>query len=280
MNAIADAYVWACLGELDALKPGNVHRYAPGHGMIVADFELSARVSAPFVAQEGASVGARILGAVAATNAHVGQNTNLGVVLLCAPLAAAAERNEPLRILLDSLTREDAQDAFTAIALAHPAGLGAAPQHDVRAPANVPLRAAMQAAAGRDLVARQYDNAFADVLGFGLTQWRRAREAHASPAEAASDIFLAFISHWPDTHIVRKWGPETGAAVLHEARALMAALAPRGTERTAQLLNWDRELKARGLNPGACADLTVATLFAARLGQTTSNSLRLFHNSD
>jgi triphosphoribosyl-dephospho-CoA synthase len=28
---------------------------------------------------------------------------------------------------------------------------------------------------------------------------------------------------------------------------------------------WDRELKARGLNPGTSADLTVATLFVAGL---------------
>ena len=30
----------ACLMELRALKPGNVHVHAPGHGMTVADLSL------------------------------------------------------------------------------------------------------------------------------------------------------------------------------------------------------------------------------------------------
>ena len=98
---IAEAYIAACLLELDALKPGNVHRHAEGHGMTVADFERSAEVSAPALARTGASVGSRVLEAVEATRAAVGQNTNLGIVLLAAPLAAAAERREPdLRVAL------------------------------------------------------------------------------------------------------------------------------------------------------------------------------------
>ena len=32
-----------------------------------------------------------------------------------------------------------------------------------------------------------------------------------------------------------------------------------------ELLEWDAVLKARGINPGTTADLTVATLFAHRL---------------
>ena len=57
----------------------------------VADFRRSAEVAAEPIARLRASVGARILGAIEATRAAVGQNTNLGIVLLCAPLARAAE---------------------------------------------------------------------------------------------------------------------------------------------------------------------------------------------
>ncbi len=57
MSRIAHAYIAACLAELEALKPGNVHRHAAGHGMDVADFETSARVSAPAIARAGARVG-------------------------------------------------------------------------------------------------------------------------------------------------------------------------------------------------------------------------------
>ena len=86
---ISDLFLAACRAELDALKPGNVHVHAAGHGMQVAQFEASAAASAPFIAAAGVGVGARILGAVEASFAAAGCNTNLGILLLCAPLAAA-----------------------------------------------------------------------------------------------------------------------------------------------------------------------------------------------
>ena len=86
---IGTLYRAACLAELDALKPGNVHAHAPGHRMVLADFVTSADVSAPALARAGAGVGTRVRDGVAATMAAVGQNTNLGILLLCAPLAVA-----------------------------------------------------------------------------------------------------------------------------------------------------------------------------------------------
>ena len=117
-DPVARAYIEACLAELDAPKPGNVHRFAPGHRMEVADFVLSAEASAPWVAAGGARVGTRVRGAVEATLAAVGQNTNLGIVLLCAPLAAAAEAppdaalRPALARVLDDLDRADARRCF------------------------------------------------------------------------------------------------------------------------------------------------------------------------
>src|ERR1700761_9456548 len=92
--AIAAAYVESCVEELAAAKPGNVHVHAAGHGMTVTDFTRSAAVSAPMLCRAGASLGERIRDAEAATRRAVGQNTNLGILLLCGPLAMAAERGE------------------------------------------------------------------------------------------------------------------------------------------------------------------------------------------
>ncbi len=89
------AFGAACRAELQALKPGNVHVHAPGHGMTVEDFERSAEAAAPWVAAPGLGVGERVLRAVESTRAACGQNTNLGILLLAAPLAAAAERPGP-----------------------------------------------------------------------------------------------------------------------------------------------------------------------------------------
>lgn len=284
MNRIAQAYIAACSTELDALKPGNVHRFSEGHGMTVADFETSARVSAPEIARPGARVGARVLAAIAATRAAVGQNTNLGVVLLCAPLAAAAERRDfDLRAgvagVLSELDEGDAAAVFEAIVLAAPGGLGATDQHDVRRPPTAPLRDAMAAAADRDLVARQYANDFADVFGLGATTHARALERGLDQADAALAVYLAFLAEHPDLHIARKSGREVAEAVRWDAAvrgARLAELADRH-ERVAALAAWDVDLKARGLNPGTSADLTVATVFAASL---TTNDLRRQRNND
>jgi triphosphoribosyl-dephospho-CoA synthase len=270
VRTIADAYIAACLAELDALKPGNVHRYAPGHGMTVDDFELSARVSAPEIAKPGARVGARVLGAIAATLAAVEQNTNLGIVLLCAPLAAAAERGGPLReslaAVLSELDLEDARAAFAAIAAANPGGLGSAEEHDVRAAPTGTLREAMVAAAARDLVAKQYANDFAEVFGLGARAYAGARAVDNEPKFAAETIYLAFLTAYPDSHIARKFGSETAELVRRDAALRVAALDRRpSAERSEALAAWDSALKARGLNPGAAADLTVATLFSAYL---------------
>ena len=110
---IESLYRAACLAELDALKVGNVHAYAGGHRMETADFVASAEVSAPFLAAAGARVGERVRGAVAATRARVGQNTNLGILLLCAPLARAAESAPPLRAALATVLDDGTEMPWT-----------------------------------------------------------------------------------------------------------------------------------------------------------------------
>ena len=271
-SAIGAAFVEACLAELDAPKPGNVHRWAAGHRMEVDDFVRSAEASAACVAGSRLAVGARVRGAVEATLAAVGQNTNLGIVLLSAPLAAAAESSEPdLRAavsgVLDRLDRQDAVDVFSAIAAANPGGLGRAPGHDVREAPTVSLGEAMAAAADRDRIARQYGTAFEDVLVVGLGALDAARKQERDRRWATLAVYLAFLSEFPDTHVARKFGSATAEDLRREAAPWRERLAAAAEPETLipGLIHWDRALKSRGVNPGTSADLTVATLFAATL---------------
>jgi len=268
---IAAAFVAACRDELDAPKPGNVHLFADGHRMTAAAFVCSAEAAAEPLSAPGARVGARIFKAVEATRAAVATNTNLGIVLLCAPLAAAAESQIPdLRIALLDVLRwldlEDADLAFRAIALAAPAGLGEA-EHDVRAPATVTLAEAMAAAAGRDRVAHQFSAGFVDIFDRGLPAFDAAGRRWAERKWSTLAVYLGFLAAFPDTHVVRKYG----AAVAEEVRQA-AMLFERRLQTTdeparllADLLAWDRSLKQRAINPGTSADLTVATLFVHHL---------------
>ncbi|MGD9511261.1 MAG: triphosphoribosyl-dephospho-CoA synthase [Geminicoccaceae bacterium] len=268
---IADRFRAACRAELEALKPGNVHVHEAGHGMTVADFLASAEVSAPALAAAGRSVGERILAAVEATRSRVGQNTNLGIVLLCAPLAAAAERGGVLRPSLeDVLARLDETDAalaFRAIRIASPGGLGRSKRHDVATEPEVTLLDAMRTAAQRDRIARQYASGFADVFDVGVPRLLACRAAGWQEEWAVTDLFLTMLSAFRDSHIERKHGAETAEEVRREACSwadrLLGVAEPIGL--ASELLGFDRSLKARGLNPGTSADLTVASLFCAAL---------------
>jgi triphosphoribosyl-dephospho-CoA synthase len=267
---IATGFVAACEAELQAPKPGNVHVFADGHGMTTADFLASAEAAAPFIAAPQSTVGARIEGAVEATWARVGQNTNLGIILLCAPLAQAAAtaqsadlRRETRRVL-QALDVNDAAAAFRAIARARPAGLGDAPQHDVHAPAETSLIEAMRAAADRDRIARQYANGFADIFDLGLETLTEARMRGADAPLATLRVYAALLAAFPDSHIARKHGRAAAETVRGEAARFEAGLkSAKGRDAAFELaLEFDRAFKRRGLNPGTSADLTVAVLFA------------------
>lgn len=279
---IERAFRDACIAELAALKPGNVHRFAPGHGMTVDDFLRSADAAASPLCRLGASLGERVLGAVEATRDAVGQNTNLGIVLLCAPLALAAESGPHLRAgvraAIAASTLGDADQVFRAIVLASPGGLGSAARHDVRAPAAVRLPDAMAEAALRDSIARQWTTGFEDVFdaglpafGIALARWHRAEWA-------ATDAYLRFLARLPDSHVARKHGAEAANAVRREAADALARLDAAADPETVapSLLAWDTSLKRRGLNPGTTADLTVATVFLWHL----RNGLQCAGNAD
>ena len=266
---IAAAFRAACREEIEAPKPGNVHVFAGGHNMEAAHFLTSAEVSAGPIAAAGASVGARVLGAVEATFAAVGMNTNLGIVLLCAPLAAAAERGGDLHValkdVLRTLDRQDAARVFRAIAIANPGGLGSAPRYDVRDAPEIGLMEAMNEAAPRDRIAHQYASDFDDIFVTGLSTLADAEAAGFRPPLRAVAVYLAFLAAFPDTHIFRKFGAATAAAVQNEAQNVLMLFRARRGDCLSELLAFDTSLKVRGLNPGTSADLTVATLFADQL---------------
>jgi triphosphoribosyl-dephospho-CoA synthase len=271
-DLMMQAYKDACRAEIEALKPGNVHVFADGHRMSAGQFLRSAEVSAAPLTEPGLPVGRRILQAIRATREAVGTNTNLGIVLLAAPLLRAAElTGRDLRAnagrALDGLVMDDAAAVFEAIALARPGGLGAA-EDDVREPPRIGLVEAMRQAEDRDMVARQYATGMEDIFGTGLTALAQARARGEGGMWSAISVYLAFLARFPDSHVARKHGFQTANGVRQEAVEIVAGLAREGSEdaRIRVLTEFDRSLKTRGINPGTSADLTVASLLADGLG--------------
>ena len=273
-SAVADAIVQSCLDELAAPKPGNVHIFAPGHDMECRQFEASAHAIAPKLCDQSLTIGRRILGAVEATRAAAGCNTNLGIILLCAPLAAAAlepgsgSLKRRVKRVLIGLTAADATAVFQAIALASPGGLGDRSDHDVRNPTTIGLLDAMGLVADTDSVARQYVSGFADVLGMGIRRAHFAAKRWPDcPWARALSVYLKFLGTVPDSHILRKYGPAPLPQVMRVARGLdrMMRRAQSPDKLIQKMLLADSDFKNQRINPGTSADLTVSSLLAVRL---------------
>ena len=284
------SFLRACELDVAVRKPGNVSDVSAGHGMRAAMFRASAQAAAGPLFQPGARVGPRIELAVAASWDAAGCNTNLGIVLLCAPIAVAVEHCPEdgrasvaaLRIALDGVLADlnvgDTRAAYRAIARARPGGLGSAPGEDVRDPPTLGLRAAMSLAAARDSIARQYRDGYAELFDLGMAAARPGgpspqSEPAPEPAWVAwvQRVYLGFLAAVPDSHIVRKHGEALAHTVMRSAQAWQAR------ERAGAVLDadpgfkaWDLDLKAAGVNPGTSADLTVATLFVAGLFETAA----------
>jgi triphosphoribosyl-dephospho-CoA synthase len=267
------AFLEACELDVTALKPGNVRFGAPAYGMSAEDFMDSARACVAALDQPDASVGQRVLEAIRSTQGVVQCNTNLGIVLLAAPLFGAAQAGGDLRTTLTGqLARLDHRDAvlvYQAIRLARPGGMGVSPRHDLSGEPRVTLLEAMREAQDRDSIARQYTQAFRDVFDVGLARWYDALACFGSEAWATAHLYLVYLSNWRDSLIERKFGTATAQAVSQRARHHLSQFAAyfRSSEIESELLQWDRQLRQDGLNPGTSADLTVATVFAAKLAR-------------
>jgi triphosphoribosyl-dephospho-CoA synthase len=254
---------------VSAAKPGNItpaHDFADATyaDMIRSSLALGAVFERGRVLQR--SVGELVADGVEATAQVAHANTNLGIVLLFAPLARAAvtrAADESLRSaverILAQLDVSDGVEAFAAIASAQPGGLGEAPEHDVRAPARVSLREAMAAAAHRDSIASEYATGYAIVFDTGLPLLTDALRTEPSTLDAIVSLHLGLLCARPDTLIARKAGDAAAREVSEGAREVIA-----GT-RTRQ--DFDAALRAQGnrLNPGTTADLVAATLLAGLL---------------
>jgi len=270
-DIVAEKYREACMAELGALKPGNVHVFADGHGMVLQDFIKSADASMAPISNSDFCVGERIFHAVSATWGAVSCNTNLGIVLLAAPLIQTAFLHnklsqEALKQTLQQLTVEDAEFAFQAIQLTSPAGLGEVAEHDVQKSSDVTLLKAMQLAADRDLIAQEYANGFVDVFA-GVERYLEYLAKWERPAWAVTAVYLSFLAEFEDSHIARKYGQEKAKDIQQQAQHHYAAFTRLENPKLyqASLLNWDQTLKNQGINPGTSADLTVATILANSL---------------
>jgi triphosphoribosyl-dephospho-CoA synthase len=259
----------ACVLEATARKPGNVHPGASFDDLCYADFVRSADAVAPVLARaRELGVGQAVLESVRRTRDAAGRNTNLGIVLLLAPLAGV-EESQALTAgvprVLEKLTREDAVLVYSAIRLAQPGGMGEVPEQDLSQEPTETLVEIMRLAAGRDAIAAQYARGFDLVLNAGVPELERRWTESRDWERAVIGLHLWLMARQPDTLIVRKCGMADAQESARRAREVLDAGWPESAAGQRSFEKFDRWLREQGnrRNPGTTADLVTACLFAA-----------------
>jgi triphosphoribosyl-dephospho-CoA synthase len=265
----------ACIFEVCAAKPGNVTRQHDFPETSMLDFLLSAVAIGPaFEKSAHLSIGAIVLQAIQDTQRSVQSNTNLGIVLLLAPLAKACHgaadlggvrRN--LHCILNDLSVEDARLAYAAIRLAKAGGMNKVSEADISEEPSISLLRAMILAQNRDSIACEYATGFTVTFDIGLPTLEEAVARGAEFHHAIVQTYLTILSRVPDTLICRKNGKKTARKISLQAAEVLkegGVFTPNGQ---ATIEEFDRGLRgpAHLLNPGTTADLTTAAIFLSLL---------------
>ena len=273
-TALTNLYQHACWIDMHALKPGNTGVHSRNPSPSVEDFLDSAEASAPSLTTPYLTLGERILQAVQATQKMVGTNTNLGIILLIAPMVQAILDKKTVsgyaKLLADVLlesTVEDAKNVYQAIRIARPGGIGRKKIQDIFEEPTVTLLNTMKIASSWDSVARQYSNNFHDILFFGVPRFKDLMTRWQDECWAATGLYISFLARFQDSLIERKFGILKARSISDMISRLEKEFysSDSPVKYKAQLLEIDSHLRRDHVNPGTTADLTVASIFAAGL---------------
>ena len=271
----------ACMLDVLSFKPGNVHLELGLNPTPATNFLLSAAAIAPVMEEAPLRpIGQTILDSIRATRSVTNENTNLGIVLLLAPLASVPPNRDIRGGVMRALIRlsvDDACNAYKAIRLAKPGGLGAVNEQDVSQEPTVTLREAMALAADYDMVAKQYINDFEEAFE-GAELLAKYLDAGTEVESAVTRTFLQLLSKYPDSLIERKFGSDAAQRVTLKAKEIAQAnydmweihvfdawLRRGCPERFRPTEQWDYSPPTvpGAPNPGTTADLVTASLFVA-----------------
>ncbi|OIQ52414.1 triphosphoribosyl-dephospho-CoA synthase [Pseudodesulfovibrio hydrargyri] len=272
----------ACIFEVLAEKPGNVTRTRDCSGLRLEHFLVSAAAIGPaFSSASAASVGEMIRDGADHTKTLAGVNTNVGILLMLAPLAKAAalggssELRASLRRVLAGLTVEDSRLAFASIVKAAPHGMDTVEEGDIRdTEVTITLREAMGLARDRDTLAAQYVTDF-ELVFEGRAGLKRLLDEGASLSQAVIQTYLTILASVPDTDIARKTDTDTARSIsaqAAEALGLGGVFSEQGRRAVERFDRLTRDEK-RLYNPGTTADIMAGALFALLLSYETPETV-------
>ena len=302
---IQNCAILASLLEVSAYpKPGNVHRTADfpdttfehfiSGGVAIGESMRNLAVNG-YMAARGIldyadiGLGAFIQKAVRdSASWQGGGNINLGIVLLTAPLSAAAgaalsenERIDPqnlrscLQKVLENSRPEDVISVYSAIGESmSPENLGSVDELDILDEEskvrirneNMNLVEVFRCGAERDLICKEYSSGYQIIFEKGYPYLLRKLKTESTNTSIV-DTFLYLLSLNPDSLIIRKSGIDKAREISRKAGKILES-GGNGIDEGKKLnhqLDAELQREKGALNPGTTADLISATIFLALL---------------
>ena len=273
LDNLKDAYLYACKKDIELVKPGNVNLNSPHSDTTAQDYLNSATLSSKELFREEYSLGERILKSINVTRETVRTNTNLGIILLCAPIAQACINfnniglKEGLKKVLKNTSIQDTQDLCMAIKISSPGGLGRSNIYDINSKPITTIEEIMGYSANYDRISYQYAHNYGDIFDFIIPRLVFLNEKHNSLDVSLSLMFIEILAKIPDSHIYRKFGKKIAKKTSNNAYDLLKILDREHSPDylADELNNLDYKYKKKGINPGTTADLLVASLMIYKI---------------
>jgi len=280
-------------------KPGNVHRNRDFPDMIFEDFLISGIVIGDTMkkaAKKGnkyynkdsldkIGLGKLIKEAVVETDKWIANNTNLGIIMLLTPLAAAAGMSsnvDDLRNNVDNImkntTSYDAVNLYTAINIADAGGMGEREDLDVGSnnakneliDKNINMFDVLDLSSQWDMLAYELTRTMPITFDIGYPTYKDVKISNGLN-NATVQTFLTILSIYSDTLISRKYGLEVAEKVSEDADRIVAEggiLTDKGKD---LLYKFEVDLIEKNLNPGTTADLTASSVMVALIDEYKDN---------
>jgi len=267
------AYLFACRKDIELIKPGNVNTKSPHSDTKAEDYLKSSLLSSKELFKTDYSLGERILNSIKITRSKVKTNTNLGIILLCAPIIHACiyynnlTLRDGIKKTLSTSTVKDTQDLCMAINISAPGGLGTREIYDTASKPTVSILEIMNYSAGYDRISYQYCHDYSDIFDFIIPRIVFLNKKHNSLDISLSLMFMEILAKIPDSHISRKFDDKIAKKTSNNASDLLKILDREYSPDylADRLNNLDYEYKKKGINPGTTADLLVASLMIYKI---------------
>ena len=273
LDDLKSAYLFSCKKDIELIKPGNVNLLSSHKDTKAQDYLDSAILSSKELFNQNYSLGKRILESVNITRSQVNVNTNLGIILLCAPVIQSyidfnnLDLREGIKKTLSTTSIKDTHDLCAAINISSPGGLGDSDMYDTASYPNASIKQIMDYSQEYDRISYQYSHNFSDIFDFIIPKLEFLNQRYESLDISLSLLFIEILAKIPDSHISRKFGDKIAKKTSNNAHDLLKILdREHDPDYLAKALNnLDYEYKKKGINPGTTADLLVASLMIYKI---------------